>query len=55
MIESECIGDLLQPVYEKDQGVRNVLLAESVAVEIKGFMPALKRVVQKVLEWDSHM
>lgn len=55
IIESECIGDLLQPVYEKDQGVRNILLAESVAVEIKRSMPALKRVVQKALEWDAHM
>lgn len=50
-----AFGDLLQPVYEKDQGVSTALLAESVAVETKRFMPALKRVVQKALEWDAHM
>lgn len=55
IIESEYIADLLQPVFEKEQGMKNVLLAESVAAEIKRTMPALKKVVQKAVEWDAHM
>lgn len=45
IIESEHIADLLQPVFEKEQGMKNVLLAASVAAEIKRTMPALKKVV----------
>lgn len=55
IIESEHIADLLQPVFEEDQGMKNVLLAESVAAEIKRTIPALKKVVQRAVEWDAHM
>jgi 6-phosphogluconate dehydrogenase len=55
IIQSDYIADLLQPIYEKDEGLMNLLLAEKVAEELKKTMPALKRVIAAGLQWDTHM
>ncbi|KZT19136.1 6-phosphogluconate dehydrogenase C-terminal domain-like protein [Neolentinus lepideus HHB14362 ss-1] len=55
IIRSEYIADLLQPLFEKDPEVMNILTLKPVAEEVKRTFPALQRVVQKALEWNAHV
>ncbi|KDQ57038.1 hypothetical protein JAAARDRAFT_688159 [Jaapia argillacea MUCL 33604] len=54
IIRSEYVADLLQPLLEKRE-VMNVLALEDVAKEVKRTIPALSRVVQRGLEFNTHI
>jgi 6-phosphogluconate dehydrogenase len=55
IIRSDYIADLLQLIYEADQGLQNLFTKEKVTEEIKRTFPALKRMTMRGLEWDAHM
>ncbi|KAF8250386.1 6-phosphogluconate dehydrogenase C-terminal domain-like protein [Wilcoxina mikolae CBS 423.85] len=55
IIRCDHISDLLQPVFENDGALVNVLTHKTVADEIQRTFPALKRTVRRGLEWDAHM
>lgn len=55
IIRSDYIADLLQPVYEHDEHLQNILTDKTVAEEIRRTFPALKRTAARGLEWDAHM
>ncbi|PCH39465.1 6-phosphogluconate dehydrogenase decarboxylating [Wolfiporia cocos MD-104 SS10] len=55
IIRSEYIADLLQPLLEKEGKVTNVLTLKRVGEEVARTIPALRRVVQRTLEWNAHI
>ncbi|KAI5846113.1 6-phosphogluconate dehydrogenase C-terminal domain-like protein [Tricharina praecox] len=55
IIRSDYIADLIQPVYEKQEDLQNLLTSKTVVEEVKKTFPALKRTVARGLEWDAHM
>lgn len=55
IIRSEYIADLVQPLVERELEVRNVLMLQPFADEVKRAFPALKRVVLRGTEWNAHM
>lgn len=55
IIRAEHIADLVQPLVEAAPGTTNVLTLQPFADELRRAVPALKRVVQRGVEWDAHM
>lgn len=55
IIQSDYIADFLQPIFEKDEGITNLLTVEKVAEEVKRTYPSLNRIVKLADEWDAHM
>ncbi|TBU41321.1 6-phosphogluconate dehydrogenase C-terminal domain-like protein [Dichomitus squalens] len=55
IIRSEYIADLLQPLFEKEPGTKNMMTLQPVADEIKRTVPHLRKVVQYGLEWNAHV
>ncbi|RPB01726.1 6-phosphogluconate dehydrogenase C-terminal domain-like protein [Choiromyces venosus 120613-1] len=55
IVQSDEILDLILPVYGKDGGFMNLLLAESFAGELKKSIGSLKRTVANGLMWDTHI
>lgn len=53
IIQSGYISDLLQPVYEKDNKLLNLLTDESVAKELGRTYEAMKEVVKLAVEQDA--
>ena len=55
IIQSDYIADLLQPIYESDPHINNLMTNPKVANELKACYPALKNVVLRATEVDAHL
>jgi len=53
IIQSDAISDMLQPIYESQPDLMNLLLADKVSQELRQTYPHLKQVVLKATDIDA--